>query len=77
MGFKKISSKSRYQERKKYSRFRKIQRFKRDRMEFQDLLRKVRTFLRHMKPVHFLFSSRNIFRYIRFVPVFSTNLGGL
>lgn len=77
MGFKKISSKSRYQERKKYSRFRKIQRFKRDRMEFQDLLRKIRTFLRHMKPVHFLFSSRNIFRYIRFVLVFSTNLGGL
>lgn len=38
MGFKKISS--RYQEKekkkKKYSRFRKIQRFKRDRMEIQE-----------------------------------------
>lgn len=69
MGFKKNLVKStipRKEIKKKYSRFRKIQRFKRDRMEFQDLLRKTR-FLRHMKPVHFLFvTPRNIFR-----PVYS------
>lgn len=35
-------------------------------MEFQDLLRKIRTFLRHTKLVHFLFvTPRNIFRPVR------------
>lgn len=35
-------------------------------MDFQDLLRKIRTFLRHTKLVHFLFvTPRNIFRPVR------------